>query len=427
MTLDGPAGALAAARTRGARLDDPGVAVREDRVASARPAEGCAARAGVDTGARQTARQPARALRRADGPGARGGDRCRVRRGRPGGRLPPRRCASPPAPHLPARRREGKVVAQGKDIAELWTAHDSLARAAWKNTAPSPAWERNGLRTWDFGDLASVRRRGACRGRGSEAIRRSSIGGLRSISRCSSRRPPPRRPRGPVRGVFSRWPRAASSRPSRRVSRRRSLVRTAPRRRARTTRRSGRRCWRASSTRPSGSGPPRSRARSGLSTRCSPAGCRASTRRISPSPRRSRAPSPSSTPRSPRCGAQRSTPAPRLPSPRSGPSSRSSSRPRSLPGCRSRGSSTSRATCVRRKRGSAARSPTRGRTPRSSSRSSPYGLRFSPSRRRRAIRDAVDALRWSFEELRVAVFAPELRTPVPVSVEKLKGALAELR
>ncbi len=49
----------------------------------------------------------------------------------------------------------GKVVAQGKDIAELWTAHESLARAAWKNTEPSPSWERTGLRTWDFGDLAA--------------------------------------------------------------------------------------------------------------------------------------------------------------------------------------------------------------------------------------------------------------------------------
>jgi ATP-dependent helicase HrpA len=33
-------------------------------------------------------------------------------------------------------------------------------------------------------------------------------------------------------------------------------------------------------------------------------------------------------------------------------------------------------------------------------------------------------LRWLFEELRVAIFAPELKTPVPVSVAKVKEALS---
>jgi ATP-dependent helicase HrpA len=42
-------------------------------------------------------------------------------------------------------------------------------------------------------------------------------------------------------------------------------------------------------------------------------------------------------------------------------------------------------------------------------------------------REAAQALRWSFEELRVAVFAPELKTPVPVSVAKVAAALAALR
>jgi ATP-dependent helicase HrpA len=42
-------------------------------------------------------------------------------------------------------------------------------------------------------------------------------------------------------------------------------------------------------------------------------------------------------------------------------------------------------------------------------------------------RDAAGQLRWSFEELRVAVFAPELKTPAPVSVAKLKSDLAQLR
>jgi ATP-dependent helicase HrpA len=36
------------------------------------------------------------------------------------------------------------------------------------------------------------------------------------------------------------------------------------------------------------------------------------------------------------------------------------------------------------------------------------------------------ALRWTFEELRVAIFAPELKTPEPVSVPKVAAALAAL-
>jgi ATP-dependent helicase HrpA len=42
-------------------------------------------------------------------------------------------------------------------------------------------------------------------------------------------------------------------------------------------------------------------------------------------------------------------------------------------------------------------------------------------------REAADALRWAFEELRVAVFAPELKTPVPVSAQKIAAELAALR
>ena len=38
--------------------------------------------------------------------------------------------------------------------------------------------------------------------------------------------------------------------------------------------------------------------------------------------------------------------------------------------------------------------------------------------------DAMRDLRWAFEELRVAIFAPELKTPVPVSVAKVAAALA---
>ena len=48
---------------------------------------------------------------------------------------------------------------------------------------------------------------------------------------------------------------------------------------------------------------------------------------------------------------------------------------------------------------------------------------------RAAARDAaaVDALRWDLEELRVAIFAPELRPLGSVSLAKAKAALTALR
>ncbi len=42
-------------------------------------------------------------------------------------------------------------------------------------------------------------------------------------------------------------------------------------------------------------------------------------------------------------------------------------------------------------------------------------------------RGAADEVRWQFEELRVAIFAPELKTPFPVSVAKVSAALAALK
>jgi ATP-dependent helicase HrpA len=49
--------------------------------------------------------------------------------------------------------------------------------------------------------------------------------------------------------------------------------------------------------------------------------------------------------------------------------------------------------------------------------------------KRAAARDAVATreVRWAFEELRVAIFAPELKTPVPVSLPKMTAAVAALR
>ncbi len=50
---------------------------------------------------------------------------------------------------------DGKVVAQSRAVDELLRSHGARARAAWKSTAPSPSWERKGLVAWDFGDLPS--------------------------------------------------------------------------------------------------------------------------------------------------------------------------------------------------------------------------------------------------------------------------------
>jgi ATP-dependent helicase HrpA len=41
--------------------------------------------------------------------------------------------------------------------------------------------------------------------------------------------------------------------------------------------------------------------------------------------------------------------------------------------------------------------------------------------------EAADELRWLFEELRVSIFAPELTTPVSVSLPKVIAAVAALR
>jgi ATP-dependent helicase HrpA len=46
---------------------------------------------------------------------------------------------------------------------------------------------------------------------------------------------------------------------------------------------------------------------------------------------------------------------------------------------------------------------------------------------RRGVRDArLDEFRWLLEELRVSLFAQELRTPQPVSVKRLEKAWAQI-
>jgi ATP-dependent helicase HrpA len=54
---------------------------------------------------------------------------------------------------------------------------------------------------------------------------------------------------------------------------------------------------------------------------------------------------------------------------------------------------------------------------------------FKAKEARARAEDAADLveIRWLFEELRVAVFAPELKTPVPVSAKRLADAIAGLR
>jgi len=47
----------------------------------------------------------------------------------------------------------GKVIAQSKDIDLLFQEHGAHARAAWQQAAPAPRWERTGVTTWDFGEL----------------------------------------------------------------------------------------------------------------------------------------------------------------------------------------------------------------------------------------------------------------------------------
>ena len=67
---------------------------------------------------------------------------------------------------------------------------------------------------------------------------------------------------------------------------------------------------------------------------------------------------------------------------------------------------------------------------------SPDGLNLAPKGRRKGYElawadfvsgeAALDAFRWLIEELKVSLFAQELRTPVPVSYKRLEKAWKEL-
>jgi ATP-dependent helicase HrpA len=47
----------------------------------------------------------------------------------------------------------GNVIAEHRDVSLLIREHGGRARQAFQRLEPSPAWERTGLTTWDFGDL----------------------------------------------------------------------------------------------------------------------------------------------------------------------------------------------------------------------------------------------------------------------------------
>ncbi|WP_394823111.1 ATP-dependent RNA helicase HrpA [Pendulispora albinea] len=48
---------------------------------------------------------------------------------------------------------DGKVVAQSRNVDDLLKQHGAQARAVWQKAAPSLTWERKGLTTWDFSEL----------------------------------------------------------------------------------------------------------------------------------------------------------------------------------------------------------------------------------------------------------------------------------
>ncbi|HEX8741122.1 MAG TPA: DUF3418 domain-containing protein, partial [Casimicrobiaceae bacterium] len=55
-----------------------------------------------------------------------------------------------------------------------------------------------------------------------------------------------------------------------------------------------------------------------------------------------------------------------------------------------------------------------------------YAERAAAERRGRGVSRELEAFRWMIEELRVSLFAQELRTPVPVSFKRIERAWAAL-
>ena len=119
----------------------------------------------------------------------------------------------------------GKLVAASRDIDDLLKRYGAHARAVWKKTAPSPAWERTGLTTWDFGELPEffVRRVGGAEVRTYPAVvdRETSVdlvlqessGAADAASRAGVRRLLVLASRGAVSSIVPRLP-AAFARPN---------------------------------------------------------------------------------------------------------------------------------------------------------------------------------------------------------------------
>jgi ATP-dependent helicase HrpA len=55
-----------------------------------------------------------------------------------------------------------------------------------------------------------------------------------------------------------------------------------------------------------------------------------------------------------------------------------------------------------------------------------YQERLAADRRAQRVDPALDAYRWMLEELKVSLFAQELKTPIPVSYKRLERAWAVL-
>jgi ATP-dependent helicase HrpA len=139
----------------------PGLAGGEDPLLPARPSEGCATRdlgrRGESERRRARARRDARAVRRAHDARAREGAVDADFRACHSRSLSPGECASAPSLLIEVLGDGERVVAEGRDLAELQRQLGVRARAALKSSAPErPAerrWERAGLTGWDFGEL----------------------------------------------------------------------------------------------------------------------------------------------------------------------------------------------------------------------------------------------------------------------------------
>ena len=119
---------------------------------------------------------------------------------------------------------QGKVVAQSRDVADLLKRYGAQARAAFREAAPTLAWEKKGLTAWTFGELpefvvrkvagTEVRSYPAVVDRGAtvDLVLLESAGAAETASRAGIRRLLMLAARGAVSAVSPRLP-AALARP----------------------------------------------------------------------------------------------------------------------------------------------------------------------------------------------------------------------